>query len=456
MIDRAWKYTRKASYWSHPPVEGTKLRRPKRKTRVSNIYLRVLVENRQFRNLWAAQVVSQCGDWFNSIALYTLVLKLTGRTEALGLLVVAQFLPAAVAGFWVGPLVDRFSRRTLMFGCDLARSLLALCFLIVTSAQHLHLIYFLTVLMVICQALFEPARKAILPDLVAPREMVAANAVAGATWSSMLAFGAALGGLVTGLLGVRWGFCLNSLSFLVSAWFVRRIDVEESTGGDRPLTKAGWGEAIHYLNEHRKTAVLAACKLLWCLSGGLTLVLTLYGNKIFPLGKDGALSIGLFYACRGLGAAIGPFVAHRVGGSSLKQMERALLPSFLVGGLGYFLLARSQTMPEAMVCIVLAHLGGATSWVFSTTILQLALPSQVRGRVFSLEFTGLTLATATSSYLVGLAGDRGWSAPELAQAVAATLLSAGLVLAFSLNSLRKIELSEAQPEDDPKTARFNA
>ncbi len=424
--------------------QGSAVNRPKRFLRVRNIYLKVLIENRQFRNLWAAQVVSQCGDWFNSIALYTLVLKLTGRTEALGLLLVAQFLPAALAGFWVGPLVDKFSRRTLMFACDLARAALALCFLIVTDARHLHLIYFLTILMVVCQALFEPARKAILPDLVAPREMVAANAVAGATWSSMLAFGAALGGLVTGLLGVRWGFCLNSLSFLLSAWFVRRLQVRESFGAASSQTKAGWGEALGYLKANRKAGLLASCKFLWCLSGGLTLVLTLYGNKIFPLGKDGALSIGLFYACRGLGAAVGPFVAHRLGGSSLKEMEKALLPSFLVGGLGYFLLSQSQTMTAAMLCVVLAHLGGATSWVFSTTMLQLSLPSQVRGRVFSLEFTGLTLATATSSYLVGLAGDRGWSAPELAQAVAVTLLSAGLVLAFGLNALRHRDLTEPQ------------
>ena len=72
-----------------------------------NRYLRVLFKNAQYRRLWSAQVVSQLGDWFSSIALYTLILDLTGSAEAVGLFMVSQFLPVAVAGYWTGPLSDR-------------------------------------------------------------------------------------------------------------------------------------------------------------------------------------------------------------------------------------------------------------------------------------------------------------------------------------------------------------
>lgn len=401
---------------------------------MSNIYLKVLKENRGFRSLWGAQVVSQCGDWFNSIALYTLILKLTGSPEALGLLMAAQFLPAAVGGLWLGPLVDRFPRRRLMLISDLLRAGLALCFLAVGEPDRVFLIYLLVILMVLCQSLFEPSRKAILPDLVSGEEMVAANAIAGATWSSMLALGAALGGVVADQLGLHWVFCLNSLSFLISAWFVSRISLTE--GPKSAKDRGRWSEAFLYLRRHPKSGLFALSKTLWCVSGGLTLVLTLYGNQVYVLGEDGAISIGLFYACRGLGAGAGPFIAHRFGGTSRVALQRALAPSFLIGGLGYFLLSRSESMGIAMLLIVFAHLGGATQWVFSTTLLQLTLPSEVRGRVFSLEFTGLTLAAATSSYLVGRAGDQGATGPELAQVMAITLTASGLLYALALAVVR--------------------
>ena len=395
--------------------------------------------------MWLAQVVSQLGDWFSSIALYTLILTLTGSAEKVGLFVGAQFLPAAPAGYWTGPLTDRFGRRKLMLIADFGRAALALCYLAVDRPERVPWIYGITVLMVLFQAVFEPARKSALPDIVSREQMVLANAISGATWSSMLALGAAVGGIVAGFFGAQVAFLLNALSFLLSAYFVSGLHFSSDHREKRE--KAPWSECWHYLWANPRIAAYACSKTLWCFGGGTALVLTLYGREVFPLsvkgGEVGAISIGLFYAFRGLGAGFGPFIAYRIKGQSMHALSSAITPGFFVGAVGYLLLSFTGNLPLALFCVLLGHLGGATQWVFSTSLLQLSLDEKVRGRVFALEYTGLNLAVAGSSYLVGWASDQGWATPRLAQGLALVMALSGAVMGLLLLATR----SDKGPEE---------
>src|SRR5215210_792638 len=92
-------------------------------------YTGLLRANRDFRQLWLGQVVSQLGDWFDTIALFTLVLRLTGSGKAVGLVLVARFLPSVVLGPLSGVVADRFNRRHVMIVSDVARAAVVLCFL---------------------------------------------------------------------------------------------------------------------------------------------------------------------------------------------------------------------------------------------------------------------------------------------------------------------------------------
>src|SRR5687767_15458558 len=93
-------------------------------------YLELLRTNKDFRLLWLGQVVSQLGDWFNTIALYTLVLEITGGSgRAIGLVLVTRFLPTVVLGPFAGVIADRFDRRRVMIVSDLARAFVVLGFL---------------------------------------------------------------------------------------------------------------------------------------------------------------------------------------------------------------------------------------------------------------------------------------------------------------------------------------
>src|ERR1041384_3448259 len=85
-------------------------------------YLRLLHDNRNYRLLWVAQVVSELGDWFYSLAVYNLLLELThSRAQSVGLAVVLQVLPHTLTAPMAGVINDRISRRAIMIGADVAR-----------------------------------------------------------------------------------------------------------------------------------------------------------------------------------------------------------------------------------------------------------------------------------------------------------------------------------------------
>ena len=103
-------------------------------------YIELLRGNRSFRQVWLGQVVSQMGDWFDTIALYTIILNLTGSGRAVGLLLVARFVPSFLVGSLSGVVADRFSRRSIMIVSDLLRAVVVLGFLFVRRVDQLWII----------------------------------------------------------------------------------------------------------------------------------------------------------------------------------------------------------------------------------------------------------------------------------------------------------------------------
>ena len=128
-------------------------------------YFELLLSNSNFRWLWAGQVVSLLGDWFNIIASAILIHNLTESGLALGILFTIRML----APFFVAPLAgicaDRFNRKHILIITDIVRGVLLLGFLFVKDADDIWLLYLLTTLLFAVSGFFSPARSAILPDV---------------------------------------------------------------------------------------------------------------------------------------------------------------------------------------------------------------------------------------------------------------------------------------------------
>lgn len=376
-------------------------------------YMELLRSNRSFRQLWLGQVVSQLGDWFDTIAVYTIVLNLTGSGRAVGLVLVARFLPTFFIGPLSGVIADRFSRRWIMIISDLLRAVTVLGFLLVRRADQMWLVYTLTVFQLAFSAFFEPAKTAAIPSIVSDRELVPANAIASVTWSAMLTLGAAVGGLITGWFGTDAAFILDSLTFVGSAVLVATVRFPPRPARQKSkitIAKAlgitDTIEGVRYVKKRPRVLALLLVKPAWGLGGGILTLLAVFGEKIFPVGGSTATGIGVLFAARGIGTAVGPIAARRLAGDVPRRMQTSIGIAFLIGGAFYIAFGSARNFLFALVVLLIAHCGGSILWVFSTVLLQQSVEDQFRGRVFAAELALLTLTMAASNYFAGEMMDR--------------------------------------------------
>jgi MFS family permease len=384
-----------------------------------NVYLALLRRNRNFRLLFIGQAISQLGDWFNAVAVYALLLDLTGSATAVAWMMIVQFLPIAIVGPLAGVVVDRVNRRRLMIIADVLRGFLILGLLLVRTADQVWIAYGVMALTVAASAFFEPARTATIPNITSDEELLPANALASATWSAMLAVGASVGGVVTQIAGRNVAFTINAASFLWSAIFIVRTRYDATPAftprpaGLLALTGiADLVEGIRYVRRNAHVAALMCVKAGWGLAGGVLLLLTIFGQRVFPLPGGAAAGIGVLYGARGVGAGLGPIALRWILGQQPRTLRRAIGPAFFAVGIFYVALAGAPALWIAALCVLCAHFGGSILWVFSTVLLQLEVPDRFRGRVFAAELAMVTLVTSVSSYWTGYELDRVGRSPR--------------------------------------------
>src|SRR5258708_2964455 len=104
-------------------------------------YWRLVRGNPNFRRLWMAQIVSEIGDWFYTLAVYTLLLELTGRAQSVGLAVALQVLPQTLVGPTAGVVNDRLRRRQVMISADLVRAVIVACMMLARTPGSIWMVY---------------------------------------------------------------------------------------------------------------------------------------------------------------------------------------------------------------------------------------------------------------------------------------------------------------------------
>src|SRR5690606_5207378 len=117
------------------------------------------------------QIVSELGDWFYTVALYSLLLDLTGSAESIGIAIVLQVLPQVLIAPAAGALNDRLSRKKLMIFADVVRFFVVLAMLLINSAEMVWLVYVLLPLETMAWGLFEPGRSAMVPTILPRRHL---------------------------------------------------------------------------------------------------------------------------------------------------------------------------------------------------------------------------------------------------------------------------------------------
>ena len=392
-----------------------------------------LLNNPRFLRLWVGQACSFVGDAVSMVALVILVVQLTGSAAAVGGVLLARLLPA-LASPLVGVYADRLDRRAVLVASDLLRAILLIAMVFVRDLRVLLVLVFL---MGLARALFNPTIRAAFPGVVAGGDLTRANALVSGTFSFSVTLGPALGGLVVATVGVGAAFALDAATFLVSALLLSRIPMPRPASDDR---EAGFGrelkEGLGYLAKTRVPLAIVAGAFLTMLTINLTVPAEVFlAKRTFGAGDAGyGLLVGVWGGGMVLGSALMAVLGNRVGALPF------YFASIFVAATGLAGTGLAPTFALALVALAVAGIANGIDDVAASTVVQERVPEAYLGRVFSLNFFGLSagevLAYLVGGTLVDAAGPR-LTYLLAATATAAAGLLVGLLAATSVANARE-------------------
>ena len=372
-----------------------------------------LFADRNFRWLIGGGAISMLGDQFTLIALPWLVLKLTGDTLILGLVLAVMSIPRAVFILIGGAVTDRYAPKRVLMLTKYANLILigTLAALVLSGQLALWMLFGLGFAIGLASAFSIPSGSAIMPQMIAPAQLQAANGILMALRQITLLLGPLLAGLLIQLFGDRVGasdtrgiglaFLVDAASFGISAWTLTKVTVlSEPPRSDDAMLAAVLAGLRHFWNDHSlRTLCLYFCATAFFIGGPAQVALPVLAAT--RLG-DGAAGYGGLMAAHGAGTLIGMIVS-------------GLRPTWRAGTLGLTILlvdalAGALLMPIGRVdalwqgAALLLPLGLLAGFMQVTvfTWMQRRVPPALLGRAMSL-FMFIFLGVAPLS-----AGITGW------------------------------------------------
>ena len=365
----------------------------------------VLTRNRDFRRLFAAELVVFGADWFVMVPLLVLLPRLTGSGVWGALVLAADTGINALLLPYAGTVADRVDRRKILITANLAAVAAVLLLFAVRSAATAPLALVAVGAMAVAKAFYSPAATAALPNVVDADDLAAANAISGSAWGTMTVVGASLGGVVSSAFGPDASFGVTVACLLLAATLTMLIRRPLQAARARDVaTQRAWPaliEALGYIGGRPRIRALVTVKSAVGLGNG---VLTVFPLLAAMYGM-GALGAGLLSALRGAGSLVGPLVMRPV-----LNRRSLLLPGLALSmslyGVAYVGVAFSPWFPLVLALVFVAHFAGGTNWVLSNFALQGEVPDRLRGRVFATDMMLATLAIAVSQLGTAVFVDR--------------------------------------------------
>jgi len=356
-----------------------------------NSFVSLLRRNHNYRNTWMGQVVSEVGDHFNNIAVFSLVVTTTKSGLVVSGVMLARAIPAILIGPLAGVVLDRFDRKRVMIASDLARAVIAAAFVFTIHSHNTWLLYVLSGLLMVASPFFSAGRSAILPAIATNDELHTANSLTQITQTTTLAVGAFLGGTSVGMFGFTGSFLFNAVSFLFSALCISRLRLPGR--GFRPAgaghTEIGiarpwheYKEGLRYMRSRPLILGIGGLAIGWATGGGAAQILfSIFGELVF---HRGAAGIGAIWGCAGIGLLAGSLIAWRFGPHiGFEGFKHTMTICFLVHGISYIVFSQMRSFPLALVFIALSRAASGVNAVFMMAQLLRHVDDRYRGRVFA-------------------------------------------------------------------------
>lgn len=396
---------------------------------------------RNFTLLWSGLIVSNVGTWMQNVANGWLVLQLTNSPLWLGLLGLSFAVPMIVIPPFAGAVVDRVHRVRLLFFTQSMQLLTAVALAILTWTGRIQTWHILLAAFVgaVLLAFDNPARQALIPDLVQPRDLLNALSLNSATYTGAALVGPALAGAMLGPLGAGTLFFINGISFLAVIFALAAMtNVRTHSGGRQESLRRSFASGLSYAWHSRLIVALLGLSALGSVFGrSYQNLLPVFGRDIWHAGPEG---YGILLAAAGGGALAGAF-----GLASFKSWPHQGAVMLVSGFLFSFSLVGFALSPSIWLGLALLFIAGVTSTVFATiisTFIQFAAPNELRGRVMS--FYTVTLIGLPSLGALGSGALAQWlggidGAPR---AVLLTAVILAVILVVVIPVFWKLEMPE--------------
>jgi len=358
-----------------------------------------------YRRLFLATLASGAGTFLAAIALTVDVFDRTGSGTWVSALLIAEFLPAIVIGFALGPLVDRWSRRRLLIGSDLAR--LAV-FCVLPFAGSAAAVVALAFVAGVATGFFRPAVYAGMPNLVEDEDLPTANALLQGVENVAWMIGPVVGGILLAAQGPELAYWINAVSFLVSAVLLVRIPAARLQAGI-VASRGHWqdlGDGFRVvLHSRALLTVLVVWNVAWLGIAAVNVAEVVLAKVSLGAGDIG---FGVLVGASGLGLTLGSLSASWL----MERLGIRLGYPAAIGAmaLGFGLAAVAPNLAVAIAGVVVGTFGNGAAVVWNSLLVQRGAPDELRGRAFtvimSTNYVVFGLGMAAAGPLVDAFGAR--------------------------------------------------
>jgi MFS family permease len=345
-----------------------------------------LRRSRDFRLLWTGEMISQVGSQITLVALYVQVFKLTDSPAAVGVVGLVQLVPMIVVALGFGPQIDLRDRRKIIIGAQLG--LMFASGLLLYGARlgdpPLALLYGAAALNAGFVSISMPTRAAMTPNLVGNDLMAPAAALNQVMWNGAGLIGPALGGVVVASLGLTWAYGIDVASYVVALVFAFLLRPQLPVRDPDREVERGWTAVlagVRFLKGRRVIQSTLTIDIVAMVFGMPRVLFPVLALEQFHRGPE---AVGFMFAAPALGAFVGALTSGWV--TRVRRMGLAIIVAVIVwgGAIAAFGLIATHF---GLALLFLAVAGGADviSAVFRSTIQQLTVPDDLRGRLAALN-----------------------------------------------------------------------
>jgi MFS family permease len=417
------------------------------------------LRHRNYRLWFYGQGISLIGTWMQNMAQQVLIYRLTGSAAALGIISVIGLIPVLPLSVWGGSISDRFNKRNVILLMNLVQLIQALILAVLTWTGEIRIwhVYALSLLLAAATAVDLPARQAFTVDMISGKEdLTNAIGLNSAMFNGARAIGPSLAGVTVAATGEGPAFLINSLSFvavIISLLMMRNLPksskprqednpYEHMIGGFRFAAK---NQSIAvlislvgvsaFLSMPYGTLMPVFAKHILAESGKPIVDVVCNGSHaIMKCQSPEALLLGVLMTAVGIGAVIGALVV-----ASLTNQGRGLLLTF--GNLAFpfflFVFAVSRSFVISTLMLLLIGFSFVIQNALANTLLQLATPDEVRGRVMGVYTMTFQTTMRLGGLQAGLMAD--WMSAPFSVGIGAVLsLAYGAFIAWRYPMVRKM------------------